>query len=136
MRVLIVDGHPDTAETTAKLLKAAGHQCRSATCGLEALAVADAFKPELAMLDIELPDTDGCTLQAVLRYRLAKRPPYFVAMSCRTGTLKVAFGAGFDACPLKPIGLDQLLRAVRLAQFEIHGSPIGRIVLQRLTERA
>jgi CheY-like chemotaxis protein len=134
--VLIVDDYPDTAETVCELLRSAGHDCRSATCGAEALAVADAFKPELAILDIGLPDIDGYALRGMLRSRLANCPPYFVALSGRTHALSAAIAVGFDACLLKPAGLAELLRVARLAQFETRGSPIGGTLLQRAEERS
>ncbi|HEX3474633.1 MAG TPA: response regulator [Kofleriaceae bacterium] len=134
MRVLIVDDYPDTAESASELLRRAGHDCQSATCGAEALAVADAFMPELAILDIGLPDIDGYALREALHSRLAS-PPYFVALSGRPHALNAALVVGFDACLLKPVGLAQLLRVVRLAQFEIHGSPMGKIVLERAEQR-
>jgi DNA-binding response OmpR family regulator len=136
MRVLIVDDYPDTAETACELLRNAGNDCRSATCGAEALGVADAFKPELAILDIGLPDLDGYALRMALQSRLADCQPYFVALSGRTHALHAALAVGFDACLLKPVGLAQLLRVVRLAQFEIQGSPVGKILLQRAGQRS
>ncbi len=74
MRVLIVDDYPDTVDAVGELLRRAGHDCRSATCGAEALAVADAFKPQIAILDIGLPDIDGYKLLSALRNRLVKSP--------------------------------------------------------------
>lgn len=136
MRVLIVDDYPDTAETACELLRRAEHECRSATCGAEALAVADAFKPELAILDVGLPDMDGYALREALHDRLADYEPYFVALSGRTHALNAALVVGFDACLLKPVGLAQLLRVVRLAQFEIRDSPMGKLVLQRAEQRS
>jgi DNA-binding response OmpR family regulator len=136
MRVLIVDDYPDTAETACELLRGAGHDCQSATCGADALAVADAFQPELAILDIGLPDIDGYALRVALQSRLVSCQSYFVALSGRTHALHAALAVGFDACLLKPVGLTQLLRVVRLAQFEIHGSPIGAILLERAEERS
>jgi two-component system, chemotaxis family, CheB/CheR fusion protein len=98
--------------------------------------VAGAFTPELAILDIGLPDIDGCALRGALQSRLANCQPYFVALSGRTYALNAALVAGFDACLLKPVGLAQLLRVVRLAQSESRGSPIGKIPLQRAEERS
>lgn len=135
MRVLIVDDYPDTAETACDLLRTAGHDCRSATCGARALAVADAFIPELAILDIGLPDIDGYALRGELQSRLASCQPYFVALSGRTHALSAALAVGFDACLLKPVGLVQLLRVVRQAQCENH-SPISKLLLQRAEERS
>jgi len=116
MRVLIVDDYPGTAETAGKLLRGAGHECRSATSGAKALAVADAFQPEVAIVDIGLPDIDGYALISALRIRCATRPPYAVAMSGRTHALKAALEVGFDECLLKPADREALVRVVELAQ--------------------
>ena len=119
MRVLIVDDYPDTAEATGVLLESAGHECRTATSGAEALAAADAFNPELAILDIGLPDIDGYALLDVLRSRFSPRPPYIVAVTGWTHAFERAVDAGFDECLLKPAGREQLMRAVRLAQRRV-----------------
>jgi CheY-like chemotaxis protein len=115
MRVLIVDDYPDTAETTGELLASDGHEYRTAASGAEALAAVDAFDPELAILDIGLPDIDGYALLDALRSRMATRPPYTVAMTGWRDALSRAPAAGFDECLLKPARRDQLLHAVRLA---------------------
>jgi DNA-binding response OmpR family regulator len=116
MRVLIVDDYPDTAEATGELLASAGHEYRAATCGADALTEADAFDPELAIVDIGLPDIDGCALLGALRSRLATRPPYLVAMTGWQHAFERAVEAGFDECLLKPAGREQLLRVVELAR--------------------
>ncbi|HEX8113745.1 MAG TPA: response regulator [Kofleriaceae bacterium] len=114
--MLIVDDYPGTAETAGKLLRGAGHECRSARSGAEALVVADAFEPEVAILDIGLPDIDGYALIDALRRRLAVRPPYVVAMSGRGHALTAAREIGFDECLLKPVDREQLVRVVELAR--------------------
>jgi CheY-like chemotaxis protein len=116
VRILIVDDYPGVAEAVCKLLRDAGHECRSETSGTRALAIADAFVPELAVLDISLPDIDGYTLVDRLRRRSVLCPPYFVAMSGRKHALAAALEVGFDACLLKPASREQLLRLVELAQ--------------------
>jgi DNA-binding response OmpR family regulator len=130
MRVLIVDDYPDTAEAAGELLRTCGHECWSSASGAEALAVAEAFSPELAILDIGLPDINGYELIGALRARLAKCPPYFVAMTGWSGAVKRARDAGFDHFLLKPAGRKQLLCAVELAQRRI-ASPstcTGRLI--------
>lgn len=116
MRVLIVDDYPGTANAVSKLLRDAGHDCRSETSGTRALAVADAFGPELAILDIGLPDIDGYALVDSLRRQFLSCPPYFVAMSGWKHALAAALEVGFDACLLKPASRVQLLSLVELAQ--------------------
>lgn len=113
MRVLIVDDDSDTAEIAGVLLTAYGHECRSATCGVDALRVAEGWNPELALLDIGLPDIDGYQLASALRSLIAKRPPYLVAIS---GWASAIGHEGFDHCLLKPAGRQQLLHVIELAQ--------------------
>ncbi|HEX3758164.1 MAG TPA: response regulator [Kofleriaceae bacterium] len=116
MRVLIVDDFPGAVEVAGKLLRRLGHECWSTRSGAEALAVADTFKPELALLDIGLPGIDGFVVLNALRSWSAIRRPYLVAITGWTHALIPALQAGFDECVLKPAGLVQLLRAVDLAE--------------------
>jgi CheY-like chemotaxis protein len=116
MRVLIVDDFPDTAETAGELLTNAGHDCRSAMCGAEALLAIEEFAPDVAILDIALPDTTGYELRGALCLRFAQCPPYLVAMTASTEAFLHAHDAGFDHCILKPAGRVELLRAIELAQ--------------------
>src|SRR5262245_43837440 len=58
-RVLIVDDNKDSAETLALLLQIGGNEPRTAHDGLAAVAAAEAFRPEVALLDIGLPGLNG-----------------------------------------------------------------------------
>ena len=116
MRVLIVDDYPDTAEIAGELLTNAGHDCRSALCGAEALDAIEEFAPDIAILDIALPDITGFELLGALCVRLAQHPPYLIAMTASPEAFLAAQGAGFDHCILKPAGQRELLRAIELAQ--------------------
>jgi CheY-like chemotaxis protein len=119
MRVLIVDDFPDTAEIASELLTRQGHECRTASSGSEALAAVEAWSPDLAILDIGLPDLDGYQLAAALCARLAAHPPYLVAMSGWAHGMDRARQAGFGQYLLKPASQQQLLRAVELAQGRV-----------------
>lgn len=66
-RVLVVDDNEDAANMLAELLEDAGHQVRSAYTGLEAIRVANAFLPDVVLLDIGLPDMDGYEVARRLR---------------------------------------------------------------------
>jgi CheY-like chemotaxis protein len=65
LRVLVVDDCPDTVTSLQLLLRSWGHEARVATDGLTALDLADAFRPDVVVLDIALPGMDG--------YEVAKR---------------------------------------------------------------
>lgn len=58
-RVLVVDDSADTANTLTMILKVMGHDVRTAHDGTTAMQVAEAFRPELAFLDIGIPDPNG-----------------------------------------------------------------------------
>ena len=71
-RVLVVDDHPSFRRCAAALLEAEGFEVvGEAEDGASALAAADRLEPELVLLDIQLPDTDGFE---VARRLLAERP--------------------------------------------------------------
>jgi len=68
MKILIVDDHPICRAGLQRLLAADGqHELREATSGREALAQFKEFRPELVMLDLNLPGIGGLEVIARLR---------------------------------------------------------------------
>jgi DNA-binding NarL/FixJ family response regulator len=66
-RVLIVDDHPSFRESARLLLSAEGYEVVSAVGdGAAAIAAVHALKPDVVLLDIRLPDTDGFVVAAEL----------------------------------------------------------------------
>lgn len=65
--VLIVDDDPDAAEMTAQYLRKAGHRVRSVPNGREALASLSEEIPDVAILDVRMPEMDGITFLEVMR---------------------------------------------------------------------
>jgi CheY-like chemotaxis protein len=61
-RVLVVDDNRDAAEMISLLLSRAGHQVEIAADASQALSTVDAFRPQVAILDIGLPVMDGYAL--------------------------------------------------------------------------
>ena len=67
MSVLIVDDHPSFRAIAARLLEAAGFKVvGEAPDGCEAIAAARRLKPDLVLLDVQLPDLDGFEVAARL----------------------------------------------------------------------
>jgi CheY-like chemotaxis protein len=112
LRVLITDDNLDSAESLALLLRFHGHEVRTAYDGPQALALADAFRPEAVFLDIGLPHgMDGYEVARHLRRRQGAGRVLLVAMT-GFGTLddiERAREAGFDAHLVKPADLDTVL---------------------------
>jgi DNA-binding NarL/FixJ family response regulator len=60
MKVLIVDDHPSFRASARRMLESDGFEVvAEAGSGAEALQAADAWKPELVLLDVHLPDSQG-----------------------------------------------------------------------------
>jgi len=111
VRVVLVDDDVDTCETLSELLKFDGYSVRFATTALDAMAAVDEYKPVCALLDLGLPDLDGCELSKQLR---AKYGPELVliALTGRTGqqAQNLALEAGIDHVLNKPLSLERLRR--------------------------
>jgi two-component system, chemotaxis family, CheB/CheR fusion protein len=107
-RVLIVDDNFDSGDSLALLARSWGHEVAVARDGPSALALAQQFKPELALLDIGLPGMDGYELAR--RLRTAHRHLYLVAMTGygRNEDRKMAHAAGFNSHLVKPADLQEL----------------------------
>ena len=119
-RVLVVDDYPDAADAACMLLALLGHDCRPATCGRDALEEASRFVPEIAILDIGLPDISGFELARELRRRFAGQPLYLAAVTGwgQPEDRIKAFAAGFNHHVLKPADLEKLTQIIDLADRE------------------
>ncbi len=102
-RILVVDDHPDCAESICTLLDIFGQDARAATTGREALAMVESFDPEIVMLDISLPDMSCYEIAQRLRGATGRRR--YLAAITGWGQLvdrMRAFAAGFDQHVVKP----------------------------------
>jgi signal transduction histidine kinase len=70
-RVLVVEDNVDAAETLEELLDAWGHDARVVHDGVQAVAVAPEYRPDVVLLDIGLPGMDGYEVARRLRRGLA-----------------------------------------------------------------
>jgi CheY-like chemotaxis protein len=79
LSVLVVDDYPDSAETLAAILRAVGHDVRTARGGEEALSLLNGWQPDAAILDLRMPRLNGFALAE--RLAQAPRRPLLVAVS-------------------------------------------------------
>ena len=110
-RVLVVDDNADSVEATAMSLRLARHEVEVASNGTNALEVARAFKPEVALIDIAMPGVDGYELARQLR-RLDADGLRLIAFSGYGDDMarRRAAEAGFDRYLLKPASVDEIQR--------------------------
>jgi len=66
-RILIADDNRDAAESLSMLLELSGHDVRVAHLGQAALSLAQAFRPDVALIDIGMPDLSGYEVAQALR---------------------------------------------------------------------
>jgi CheY-like chemotaxis protein len=111
LRVLLVDDNVDAAEVLAEGLRTFGHEVAVAHDGDGALAIAPAFQPDVALLDIGLPVMDGYALAAKLREQLQPRPPRLFAVTGygQERDRTKSRDAGFEVHLVKPVDLDAVV---------------------------
>lgn len=105
MRILVVDDNADAAQMTAMLLEMWGHDVRTAHDGTAALDLAQAFKPQVILLDIGLPLMNGYEVAARLRKQPDFRRVLLVAMTGygQEDDRRQSREAGFDEHLVKPV---------------------------------
>jgi len=113
-RVLIVDDNVDAANSLAMLLRHAGHETQVAYSGREALTRIESFEPEVALLDIGLPEMDGYELASRLRAVPQLGGTRLVALTGygQSEDRKRSQEAGFDDHLVKPVDLPALERTL------------------------
>jgi PAS domain S-box-containing protein len=113
-RVLVVDDNHDGAEMISLLLSATGHEVQVAYDPSQALSMVDAFRPQVAILDIGLPVMDGYTLAHEIRARMGPAAPILIALTGygHDQDKRRSDEAGFALHLVKPIEVETLLQAI------------------------
>lgn len=109
-RILVVDDNRDSASTLEMLLRLAGNTVRTAHDGQQAIEVAEAFCPELLLLDIGLPKLSGYDVARHIREQAWGRDMTLVAVTGwgQEEDKRRSHEAGFDFHVVKPVELAAL----------------------------
>jgi CheY-like chemotaxis protein len=113
--ILIVDDYVDALEAWRLFLRAAGFEVHTAADGVSALAEAVEHRPDLIVMDLELPKMSGLDVAKALRQRDDTRDiPLIVATGySHAQTLANAQDVTIDAVIVKPCDPDQLVSEIR-----------------------
>lgn len=113
-RILVVDDNADAADTLAEILRMVGYEVRCVGHADAAIALLDSYVPELALLDIGLPDTDGYQLAGMLRADRRTAGMKLVALTGFDGEndRAQALAAQFDEHLVKPVMIERLLEVL------------------------
>jgi signal transduction histidine kinase/CheY-like chemotaxis protein len=115
--ILLVEDNADTRNTMFAALEQEGHRVYEAADGNAGLRTAGTVKPEVAVIDIGLPELDGYAMATELRHNPEHERMVLIAMTGleRPDSLRRAREAGFDEYLTKPVDPDRLVRAIDAA---------------------
>ncbi len=116
LRVLVVDDHDDNLVLLKMVLEARGIGCLTATNGLNGLETAQTERPDLILLDLEMPIMDGFTMLEALKADSRTRGiPVIILTATYLQPLSVERGLslGADEYLTKPINTEELLVRIR-----------------------
>jgi len=115
LRILIAEDDPLVAVTLTDQLRELGHDVAAvASDGEEAVTMAREVQPELAILDIKMPNRDGISAANVIHEESRIPILMLTAYSDRSLVLRAA-EAGVLTYLLKPVALNELAAAIKLA---------------------
>ncbi|OUM00822.1 response regulator [Variovorax sp. JS1663] len=113
--ILIVEDNEKNMKLVRDILQHDGHVTLEATTGGEGLRLVAAARPDLVLLDIQLPDMDGIAVLRGIRANpaLDATPVLAVSASVMPDERLKVVDSGFDALITKPIQLRQFRETVR-----------------------
>jgi two-component system cell cycle response regulator DivK len=114
-RILVVEDHEDNRRIMRDLLTSSGYEVIEAVTGVEGVTAAETHRPELILMDIQLPGIDGyeATRRIKANPSLRKVPIIVVTSYALSGDDEKAFEAGCDAYVAKPFSPRELLAKIR-----------------------
>ena len=109
-RILVADDNVDSAATLTMLLEIMGNEVRTSYDGMEALAVAEAFRPDLILLDIGMPKLNGYEACRRIREQPWGKATVLIALTGwgQDEDKRLSREAGFDHHIVKPADLSDL----------------------------
>ncbi len=109
-KILYVEDNPDNMQLVQRVITALNHEFLWAADGLSGVNMAETERPDLILLDINLPDIDG--YEVARRLRANKNHLYVPIIAITANALKgdaeMALAAGCDVYMSKPVNIREL----------------------------
>jgi DNA-binding response OmpR family regulator len=124
MKVLLVEAYETTRRATTMLLRSSGYEVIGAASGTEALRLVYEERPQLVLLDVNLPDLSGIEVCRQIKANPATATTLVLEISGHyTGSGDKARGldSGADGYLIKPVETSELLATIR-ALFRLHAA--------------
>ncbi|MGD6753482.1 response regulator transcription factor [Streptomyces sp. BH105] len=112
-RILIVDDEPAVLEALQRSLAFEGYATEVAVDGADALEKVASYRPDLVVLDIQMPRMDGLTAARRMRATGSTTPILMLTARDTVGDRVTGLDAGADDYLVKPFELDELFARVR-----------------------
>jgi two-component system cell cycle response regulator DivK len=114
-RILVIEDNEDNRQIIRDLLTNLGYELIEATDGMEGMAMAQSHRPDLILMDIQLPEMDGYEATRQIRAvpELAQVPIIAVTSHALSGDEAKARDAGCDGYVAKPFSPRELLAKIR-----------------------
>lgn len=109
IRVLYIEDNPDNRLLVQRVLMAEGYQVIVTSNATDGLKLAESERPNLILVDINMPEVDGYTVTGQLRKmpHLARVPIIALTANVMKGDREKTLAAGCDGYIQKPIDIDQ-----------------------------
>jgi len=114
-KILAVDDEPNILMSIEFILEMEGYEVHTARDGEEALEVAERVRPDLILLDVNMPWKDGYEVCRILRERKDSSGTKVVMLTAKGQTLEKKKGleVGADEYVTKPFSAEDLLKKIR-----------------------
>lgn len=109
-RILVVDDFKDTADTLTTLLQLSGNECYTAYSGKEAIALARFHRPEIILLDLNMPEMDGYATYSMIKAEYWSKHVKLIATTGlgSEANRQKTLNLGFDGHIVKPVDPEEL----------------------------
>ena len=118
LRILVADDNADGADSLAMLLQAEGHVVLTAPDGRRAVEVAEAFGPDVILMDVAMPNLDGLEATREIRRRPWGQRIRIIALTAwgQEAERRRTRDAGMDAHLVKPVDPNSLALVLRATE--------------------
>ena len=112
--ILYVEDNPDNRLLVKRILLSEDYSLLEATDAMDALNVLQTARPDLILMDINMPDMDGYTLTAKIKSLpgFERVPILALTANVMRGDREKTLEAGCDGYIQKPLDIDQLTREI------------------------
>jgi DNA-binding response OmpR family regulator len=125
-QLLLIEDDPDIRVALTRALSERGHGVLTEPTGLAGLRLVVDGRPDLVVLDLGLPDVDGCTLLRMIR-SVSKVPVVVVTARDDEAEIIRALDAGADDYVVKPFAPDHLNARIRAVLRRAGGAEVAGV---------